>query len=103
MQLRSTLSNFETVMVNRTNELREMQRSIDALHGQISQLRSRNDTVNVQMGKAQSLQEQCRTLSQQLGELCAQTGKKYNIAGANASHFMQEINKEVCVVINNRN
>jgi chromosome segregation ATPase len=94
-QLRGTLSNFETVMINRTNELREMQRSIDTLHGQISQLRSKNDTVNIQMGKAQSLQEQCRAIREQLSEVCTQTGRKYNISGNDAQHFLVQINKEV--------
>jgi chromosome segregation ATPase len=104
-QLEGMLNNFEDEMRQRSKLLRDLQKSVDALNGEISALRVDSDQLNTQRGLAVSSTEQVDQCKKTLSEKMQQAARKHKVAvGAAAPDaltvaivrdFMQNLNKKV--------
>jgi peptidoglycan hydrolase CwlO-like protein len=104
-QLEGMLSNFEEEMRQRSKLLRDLQKSVDALNGEIGALRSESDQLNTQRGLAVSSAEQVDQCKKTLSDKMQQAARKHKVAvGAAAPEavtvtlvrdFMQNLHKKV--------
>jgi hypothetical protein len=56
-ELRAQMNNFELNMQTRTQEQRNLQRSVDMLQNEIAQLRASTEDLNIKRGQGQSLKQ----------------------------------------------
>jgi chromosome segregation ATPase len=78
-QLESMLANFEDEMRQRSKLLRDLQKAVDALNGEIGALRAESDQLNTQRGLAVSLTEQVDQCKKTVCDKIQQAARKHKV------------------------
>lgn len=106
-ELQRQINDFDGVMHQRRLELEGLQRSVDKLNAEVTQIRAQTDQLNVRRGQAVMLQDQSKALKEQQAKQGGNLQRKYGLpalpavaAGAGWAptvlrNFLQNLNNEV--------
>jgi DNA repair exonuclease SbcCD ATPase subunit len=78
-ELRAQMNNFELNMQTRTQEQRNLQRSVDMLQNEIAKLRASTEDLNIKRGQGQSLKQSIGESQKKLVEECSRIARQLDM------------------------
>ena len=90
-ELRQKFENFENDMLNKQQELKALQRKVDASNNDILKMRDNTDDLNMKKGLAESLQSQCDEVKSQIIKMAKTASLNYSIPLLSATANSNEI------------